>query len=814
MPHHHLVYDFGPYRLDAGRRVLTCAGETIALTPKATDILILLVVNAGEIMEKEELLRRIWPDTFVEEANLTQNIFRLRKALGDERVGSQYIETVTRRGYRFVGQVRTSENPPKLPHGVDPSTSDVPIVAVLPFINEANDEELEYIVDGLTDNIINNLSRVSQLRVMSHSSVFRYKAPAVDPQAAGKEMSASVVLVGKVSASQGGAVVSVELIDTAKGWQLWGKSFDSGKDLLEIQSVITRQVLATLKLELTGAEEKRVTGRYTENAEAYQAYLEGRYHWSRYTKKGIEKAIRHFRQAIEIDPNYALAYAGVVDCYLRLATNYLPPEEAVSQLAVEMAHSDPVDETDPKIRLRFEWDWRGVERELRRATELKTDYPSAHQWYAAYYFSKTLFRKASRKKARLSDELIRRSMQATQFFSPTLSPDEEVQVFCTITREQVEVGNYEAGCLMLRKWWTPGNWPKIEGLSSSSAADLLFTTGSLVGCLSSTGRIEKGQKHAEDLLSGSIGIFEHLGARRQSAEARIELALSYYRQGRFALARDTLLRVLSELRTEDKELRSLALIRIGVLERDAGHLMDSLSQLTQAQSIVEESGPLVTGRYYHELAMTLRDIGLASNRDYDFSSVRRYLQRAFYEFIAIGHHRYAAVVENNHGFFLLTQKQFDAAEVHLVHARRLFEEFDDKIRAAQVEDSLAQLYLTTKRLRLADLTSQKAIARLEVCDEEALLAEALTTRGLVLCELNRRREARVILEGARRIAERCGDSEGAGRALLIVVEQMYEELNPRERVDLADRLRDLLKNTQVATTRSRLKKCLKLISGR
>ena len=150
----------------------------------------------------------------------------------------------------------------------------------------------------------------------------------MDPQTAGKELGASAVLVGKISAQRSGFVVGVELVDVATGWQLWGENFDSeSKDLLEIQSVITRQVLATLKLELTGAEEKRVTARYTENAEAYQAYLEGRYHWSRYTKKGIEKAIKHFRHAIELDPNYALAYAGIVDCYLRLATNYLPPED-------------------------------------------------------------------------------------------------------------------------------------------------------------------------------------------------------------------------------------------------------------------------------------------------------------------------------------------------------------------------------------------------------------------------------------------------------------------------------------------------------
>jgi tetratricopeptide (TPR) repeat protein len=386
-------------------------------------------------------------------------------------------------------------------------------------------------------------------------------------------------------------------------------------------------------------------------------------------------------------------------------------------------------------------------------------------------------------------------------------------VFCTVAREQIEVGNYEAGCLMLGKWWTPGDWPKIEGLSSYAAADLLFTTGSLAGCLSSTGRIQKGQKNAEDLLSGSIGLLEHLGAKRRSAEARIELALAYYRQGMFALARTTLSKVLNELQAEDSELNSVALIRLGVLERHAGHIADSLSRLSQAESVVEECGPLVTGRYYHELAITLRDIAIAENRTEHLNSVSDYLQRAFYEFIAIGHHRYAAVVENNHGFFLLLLGRFAEAEVRLLHARRLLEGFDDRIRTAQVEDTLARLYAVTERLGLADFASESAVACLETGDEEALLAEALTTRGFVLCKLNRHSEAHTILEGARRIAERCGDTEGAGRALLIVVEEMHNELNPNELCALADRLRTLLEHTQVASTRSRLENCLKLVSG-
>ena len=164
---------------------------------------------------------------------------------------------------------------------------------------------------------------------MSCSAISRYKAVDIDSQRAGEDLGATIILVGKLNGRQHGIGISVELVSINRLAVVGRAEFDlENRDLLQIQDNITGNLLATLKLQLTGDEEKRVTARYTENAEAYQSYLEGRYHWSRYTKKGIEKAISDFRQAIELDSNYALAYAAIVDCYLRLATNYyLPPEE-------------------------------------------------------------------------------------------------------------------------------------------------------------------------------------------------------------------------------------------------------------------------------------------------------------------------------------------------------------------------------------------------------------------------------------------------------------------------------------------------------
>jgi tetratricopeptide (TPR) repeat protein len=464
------------------------------------------------------------------------------------------------------------------------------------------------------------------------------------------------------------------------------------------------------------------------------------------------------------------------------------------------------------VKLRFEWDWKGAERELRRANELHTNYPTAPQWYAAYCFSRGILQMHLQQIETSANAVVGELVYPQQLFTSSLSPSEEVQVLCAIAREQIEIGNYDAGRIILRNWWTPGEWPKLNNLSSHGAADLLFTAGSLAGSLSSTGRIQKGQKQAENLLSGSIGIFEHLGAKRRAAEARIELALSYYRQGRFSLSRSSLLKILSELRPEDSELRSLALIRLGVVERHAGRLSDSLTRFSEAHPYVQEGGPLVTGRYYHELGTTLQEIALTENRSDFLETSTHHFQRALYEFIAIGHHRYTAVLENNHGFLLLKLGRFEEAEIRLTRARKLFKEFNDLVRKSQVDDTLARLYIATHQFELSDFASQRSVSCLEVNDEDALLAEALTTRGLLFCKLKRFTEARLSLEGAWRIAERCGDSEGAGRALLVLFEEMYFQLKPSERYDVVVRMRGVLQHTQTASTRSRLEKCLMLIS--
>jgi TolB-like protein len=827
MPHNNsLSYEFGPYQFDLSKRELLRAGEAVTLTRKATDILIMLLANAGQVVEKDELLREVWPNTFVEEANLAQHVFTLRRVLGDERAVPRYIETVTRRGYRFLGTVRVIEATDNhaanghwgvhLPQEPGAHVNHQPVVAVLPFINMMADPEVEYLVQGITDNIINNLSRISKLRVMSHSAVFRYKAKEIDPQQAGRDLGANVVLVGKINSRNGHSLIDIELVDASTGWLLWGESFDSEqKDLLEVQEAITRQIVVTLKLQLSGDEEKQITARYTEHADAYQSYLEGRHHWSRYTRSGIERAIGHFRNAIELDANYALAYAGIIDCYLRLATNYLPPEGDVRATEEESTyHSEPgANESDPRVKLRFEWDWKGAERELRRANELQTNYPTAPQWYAAYKTSQGLYREifckdSYQRKHSVEYNSLNNPIVA-QIASLDLTSNEQIQVYCAVSREQIDAGNYDAACRILRPWWLFGNWPKLVGLNQQSCADLLFTTGELAGFVASTQQIPRGQRHGEELLISSITLFDLLGIKRRAAEARIELALCYYRQGLFDIGRSILVQVLSCLSADDSELRSLALIRLASLERHAGRLRDALYRLIEATEMVKVTGPWVTGRRHLELASTYKDLAIAEENISYFNDAKQFYYKALHEFEAIGNHRYVAIVENNLGFLLLNLHSYQESECHLLRSSRLFEAFSDAVRGAQVNETLARLYVATERYALAQETINKSVNILEQTDGEAVLAEALITNGVVECKLGNFAKAKNSFQAGCNVAARCGDYEGAGRALLILLEQLGHDLEEAEKLQMLEKLKALFATTQQRALQTRVEKCIK-----
>jgi serine/threonine protein kinase/tetratricopeptide (TPR) repeat protein len=266
-------------------------------------------------------------------------------------------------------------------------------IAVLPFENTAGDPEHEYLSDGITGSLINILATIPKLRVMAQSTVFRYKGRKIDPQAIGRELNVRSVLTGRMMHSGGSLRIGAELVDVATGSQLWGAQYDRKPgDIFVVQDEISHEISEKLRLQLTRKEKKRLTRHHTENAEAYQLYLKGRYHWNRWTEEGFYKAIEYFQQAVEKDPSYALAYTGVADSYVLLGWNsYLPPKEAfpkgkAAAMAALKLDPDLAEAHAPLAAVLWlhDWQWEQAQTEFKRSFELCPNYATANHWYAEY----------------------------------------------------------------------------------------------------------------------------------------------------------------------------------------------------------------------------------------------------------------------------------------------------------------------------------------------------------------------------------------------------------------------------------------------
>jgi serine/threonine protein kinase/Tfp pilus assembly protein PilF len=266
-------------------------------------------------------------------------------------------------------------------------------LAVLPFENASRDPEHEYLSDGITASLINILTTVPKLRVMAQSTVFRFKGREIDPQAVGRDLNVRAVLTGRVMQSGGSLRIGAELVDVATGSQLWGAQYDRKPgDIFAIQDEISNEISEKLRLRLTRAQKKRLTRRHTEDPEAYRIYLKGRHHWNRWTEEGFYKAIEYFQQAVEKDPAYALAYAGLADSYVLLGWNsYLPPKDAFPKAkaaAWKALQFDPdLGEAHTPLAAVLwlhGWQWQEAQKEFKRSLELNPTYPTANHWYAEY----------------------------------------------------------------------------------------------------------------------------------------------------------------------------------------------------------------------------------------------------------------------------------------------------------------------------------------------------------------------------------------------------------------------------------------------
>jgi len=458
------ILEFGPFHLDATERVLLRDGQPVPLTLKAFEVLILLVENNGHIVEKGELLNRVWAESFVEEGNLKVTVSMLRKALEDNGDANRYIETVPRRGYRFVAPVKTTisgdvalvvhertrqsvtiEEPVVIAHR-SPRTralyfaagavlivlgliagflvvrnrnqssavaaSDVPIksIAVLPFkplVAGNRDEPLEL---GIAETLITRLSRSRAINVLPTTSVRKYTELDQDPIAAGRELQVDSVLDGNLQRFDDRLRLTVRLVRIADGKTIWAERFDEKfTDIFVLEDQIAERLVASLEIELTGKQRELLVKHYTDNAEAYQLYLKANFSSRREDR--FNKSLEYYKEAVRLDPRYALAYVSLADTYTKLAqqayrrpVDSFPNAKAAAMKALELDE----DLVEAHIilglyELSYEWNALAGEKQLKRAIELNPDHSWAHSAYATYLRTQGRFDEAINENKRSAD---------------------------------------------------------------------------------------------------------------------------------------------------------------------------------------------------------------------------------------------------------------------------------------------------------------------------------------------------------------------------------------------------------------------------
>ncbi len=298
------VYEFGPYRLDPLNLNLQRLGESVSLPPKAVEVLLELVKRGGAVAGKQELMNAVWPEVFVEDANLNQMVFLLRRALGNE-----YIDTVPRRGYCFRAGVRTTE-----------VTCRIDSVAVLPLDNLSGDPAQDYFADGVTEALITELAKLRGLRVVSRTSVIRYRGTQETIPQIARVLRVQAIVEGSVMRSGDRLRVTAQLIHASTDRHLWAAAYDDRIDeIFTLQNRIARDVAKAVRGELSSDEEARLALLRTARPEAHSLYLKGRYFARNLTGGGQRRALQYFREAVQADPDYAAAYAGLAECYVELA---------------------------------------------------------------------------------------------------------------------------------------------------------------------------------------------------------------------------------------------------------------------------------------------------------------------------------------------------------------------------------------------------------------------------------------------------------------------------------------------------------------
>jgi two-component system, OmpR family, phosphate regulon response regulator PhoB len=400
-------------------------------------------------------------------------------------------------------------------------------------------------------------------------------------------------------------------------------------------------------------------------------------------------------------------------------------------------------------------------------------------------------------------------LRALKNQSSDLTLAERADLSCRLAKQLEKAGEYEAAYDALSEFWPDRNSPpKLDGLDEATRAEVLLRVGNLAGWQGSANQVTGSQETAKDRITRSLEIFEQLGQSEKTAEARGDLALCYWREGSYDEARIHLENALGLLGNQNSDLRAILLIRAGIVEVWALRLNEALRFYNEAAPLVELSEDhALKGSFHIEFGLVFRRLAAPENRE-------DYLDRALIEYAAASFHfeqagndRYLARVENNLGYLYFTIGRYKDAHYHLDRARYLFLELKDVGTAAQVDETRARTLLAEGRVIEAERMVRSAVKTLETGGQQAVLAEALTTQGIVLARLGNHPRAKVVLERAIEVAETTGDLEGAGRAKLSIIEELGEKIPAKELVSIYRSAIDLLKRSQDPSTGKRLISC-------
>jgi TolB-like protein/Tfp pilus assembly protein PilF len=372
-------YRFGRFVLDVDRCRLECAGTELKLRPQSFLVLRYLVENSGRLVTKSELMGAIWGKAAVTEDSLVQCLGDIRKALQDH--DQRIVQTKSRQGYVFKASPQTV----------------ISSIAVLPFLDLSDTaQDGAWLGDGLAEELISVLGRVPGLKVASRSSSFRFRGKALDLHDTGRQLNVEAVLEGSVRRAGNQLRVSVRLVDPARGYSLWSKTFERRMDdVLAIQEEIARSIAGQLQLHLREPSDRLQTRRHSQATEAYCLYLTGRYFWNKRTREGFERAIDAWQQALQIDPNYALAHAGIADAYSLLGYfGYLHPQDAYRRSGEAARRAIEIDDTLAEahtslgdVALHCGWQLGRCEHELATAVALEPGYSRVHHLFSHYWIA-------------------------------------------------------------------------------------------------------------------------------------------------------------------------------------------------------------------------------------------------------------------------------------------------------------------------------------------------------------------------------------------------------------------------------------------